>query len=120
MRPTYIWNRTQALSDMLGTVSAALASAAVLVRPANASEADRFVAHAEALYAWGAAKKGGWAEAALGRADEFQKSLRWLKRCCLGSALGSAGRQEGALREHCSAATSPLPPPLVLPSACCR
>ncbi|KAI3425705.1 hypothetical protein D9Q98_007681 [Chlorella vulgaris] len=58
LRPLYIWNRTMAASDLLGTVSASLASASMLLRPVNASEADSFLQHAKELYAWGASRQG--------------------------------------------------------------
>ncbi|EFN55441.1 hypothetical protein CHLNCDRAFT_133737 [Chlorella variabilis] len=102
LRPVYSWNRTMAASDLLGTVAASLASASVLLRPVNATDADSYRDHAEQLYAWGASLQGMYSKSQPGYPwvyscsryhDKLMLAAGWLYR-----ATGNASYLQAAHR----------------------
>lgn len=58
LRPAYVYNASMAASDLLGKVSAALASSALVWREINSTYSAELLKHAKELYEWGTERDG--------------------------------------------------------------
>ncbi|KAL4444350.1 hypothetical protein ABPG75_012087 [Micractinium tetrahymenae] len=92
-RKPYIWTRSMPASDLLGMTSAALASASLLLRPANATFANRLLAKAQELYRWGADVPGRYSSSYPSYLNDIYGSSRYPDKLML--AAGWLGRATG-------------------------
>lgn len=99
-RPAYTYTRDTPASDLLGVVSAALASSSLVLQASDAAYAARLLASAETLYAWGRAVEGRYSDSyrdvtyvysSSRYLDKLMYAAAWLHR-----ATGSAAYADDA------------------------
>jgi hypothetical protein len=112
-RPAFVYDSTKPAADLMGKVSAALASASMVYRSVNATYAAELLTHAKELWRWGAEKDGA-RNSAQQRADSPAAPACPLKQCtrperlCRRAAAGGIVRGAGKYSDSYQSATKSI------------
>ncbi|KFM24184.1 Endoglucanase 1 [Auxenochlorella protothecoides] len=100
-RPAYVWLDSMPASDLLGAVSAALASSHLLFKESDAEFATALLSHARELYAWAKADTG-LCGASFPAATKVYASSRYLDKLMYAAAwlFGATGEAAYAADAH--------------------